>query len=150
MSRPTHISSVKRWLLAGLAVTGGTVFAGVPPPKSVWAGVYTNDQAAVGEDLYAARCATCHGDDLDGRERAPALAGSAFAQRWEGTSLKKLFERMQEMPPDNPAARLAPKQYADVLAFLLSANEIPAGSEPLAEDKDVLATITYTSRPRAF
>ena len=54
------------------------------------------------------------------------------------------------MPPDNPAARLAPKQYADVLAFLLSANEIPAGSEPLAEDKDVLATITYTSRPRAF
>jgi hypothetical protein len=55
---------------------------------------------------------------------------------------------MQEMPPGDPAVRLQPNQYVDILAYLLSANEIPAGSQPLVSDKDVLAAITYTSRPR--
>ena len=32
-------------------------------------------------------------------------------------TLKKLFERMQEMPPDNPQARLQPNEYVDILGF---------------------------------
>ena len=53
------------------------------------------------------------------------------------------------MPPDDPAARLAPKQYIDVLAFLLSVNKIPAGTTALVADKDALAAIKYTSqRPK--
>ena len=63
-------------------------------------------QATRGTDLYNRVCSECHGDDLEGREKAPALAGESFAQRWDGATLKKLFERMEEMPPDNPAARL--------------------------------------------
>jgi hypothetical protein len=90
------------------------------------------------------------GDDLEGRERAAALAGGAFAQRWDGASLKKLFERMEEMPPDDPQSRLAPKQYADILAFVLSANKIPAGTGPLVSDKDTLAGILYTSQRPKF
>jgi S-disulfanyl-L-cysteine oxidoreductase SoxD len=115
--------------------------------KSVWAGVYTTAQATRGADLYNRVCSECHGDDLEGREKSPALAGGSFAQRWDDATLKKLFERMQEMPPD-PAARLQPNQYVDILAFLLSANDVPAGSEPLVSDKDVLAAIIYTSRPK--
>jgi len=117
--------------------------------KSVWNGVYSSEQATRGGDLYRIKCAECHGDDLEGRERAPALAGGAFGQRWDGATLKKLFERMEEMPPDDPAARLAPKQYADLLAFLLSANNIPAGTTALVADKDALAAIKYNSqRPK--
>jgi S-disulfanyl-L-cysteine oxidoreductase SoxD len=116
--------------------------------KSVWTGVYTTAQATRGTDLYNRACSECHGDDLEGREKAPALAGESFAQRWDDATLKKLFERMQEMPPDNPAARLKPDQYVDILAFLLSANDVPAGSQPLVSDKDVLASIKYTSRPQ--
>jgi len=115
--------------------------------KSVWTGVYTTEQATRGTDLYQRVCSECHGDDLEGRERSPALAGSSFAQRWDGATLKKLFERMQEMPPGDPGKRLQPNQYADVLAFLLSANDVPAGSQSLVSDKDVLAAIKYTSRP---
>ncbi len=115
---------------------------------SVWRRVYTTAQATRGTDLYNRVCSECHGDDLEGREKAPALAGGSFAQRWDDATLKKLFERIQEMPPDNPAARLKPDQYVDILAFLLSANEVPAGSQPLVADKDVLATIKYTSRPQ--
>ena len=93
--------------------------------------------------------AECHGDGLEGRERAPALAGGAFGQRWDGSTLKKLFERMEEMPPDDPQSRLTAKQYADILAFLLSANKIPAGASLLVSDTDTLAGILYTSqRPK--
>lgn len=116
--------------------------------KSVWTGVYTTAQATRGADLYNRVCSECHGDDLEGREKSPALAGGSFAQRWDGATLKKLFERMQEMPPGDPAARLQPNQYVDLLAFLLSANDVPAGSDPLVSDKDVLAAIKYTSRPQ--
>ena len=114
--------------------------------KSVWTGVYTTEQATRGTDLYQRVCGECHGDDLEGRERSPALAGSSFAERWDGATLKKLFERMQEMPPD-PGKRLQPNEYSDVLAFLLSANDVPPGSQSLVSDKDVLAVIKYTSRP---
>jgi mono/diheme cytochrome c family protein len=116
--------------------------------KSVWSGVYTSAQATRGGDLYTNTCAECHGDDLEGIERAPALAGGTFAQRWDGASLKKLFERMEEMPPDDPAARLTAQKYIDILAFLLSANKVPAGSASLIADKDALAAITFTSRPK--
>jgi mono/diheme cytochrome c family protein len=135
----------------GLSLTlatsiGAFAAASAQTPRTVWSGVYTTAQAAAGADLYARTCAECHGNDLEGIERAPALAGGAFAQRWDRATLKRLFERMEEMPPDDPAARLAPKQYADILAFLLSVNDVPAGAAPLGADKDVLATITFTSR----
>ena len=111
--------------------------------------MYTAEQAARGGELYKSMCADCHGDDLEGRERAPALAGGTFGQRWDGATLKKLFERIEDMPPDDPTARLQPKQSIDVLAFLLGANNIPAGTATLVADKDALAAIKYTSqRPK--
>jgi mono/diheme cytochrome c family protein len=132
-------------VLAGLLATAALAQS----TKSVWTGVYTADQAATGEEVYIAACARCHGDDLDGRERAPALAGGTFGQRWDGATLKKLFERVEQMPPDDPAARLTPQKYIDVLAFVLSVNDVPAGAAKLAADKDALADITYTSqRPK--
>jgi hypothetical protein len=54
------------------------------------------------------------------------------------------------MPPDRPAARLTAKQTADVLAFLLNANNVPAGTTPLSGDKDVLSGIMYTSQRPKF
>jgi mono/diheme cytochrome c family protein len=140
----------RSWVAGALAVaaaTVATVFA-QSATKSVWSGVYTSSQATRGAELYTSVCAECHGDDLEGIERAPALAGGPFGQRWDGATLKKLFERMEEMPPDNPEARLTAQKYIDILAFLLSANKVPAGSAPLVADKDVLAAIAYTTRPK--
>jgi mono/diheme cytochrome c family protein len=132
-------------VLAGFLWTGTLAQS----TKSVWTGVYTPAQAATGEEVYFAACSKCHGDDLGGLERAPALAGGTFGQRWDGASLKKLFERVEQMPPDDPNARLTPQKSADVIAFLLSANDVPAGAAKLEPDKDVLAGITYSSqRPK--
>jgi polar amino acid transport system substrate-binding protein len=118
--------------------------------KSVWAGVYDPKQAARGAELYTRACASCHGQDLEGIEQAPPLAGGTFAQRWDGSSLKKLFDRMEDMPPDDPNKRLSDQQNADVLAFLLSANKIPAGAAALAADRNGLAQITFlATKPKS-
>ena len=114
--------------------------------KTVWAGIYTEAQAVAGETLYVDHCAKCHGEELAGIEQAPALVGSTFAQKWHRATVQKLFERVEAMPPTAPKS-LTAKQYADVLAFLLSANEFPAGETPLVADRSALTEITITSAP---
>ena len=88
---------------------------------SVWAGVYTTKQAEAGEKIYFERCATCHGDDLAGRERSPALSGPQFLDGWHGKNLRRLFDRIAEMPPGAPVSSA---EAVDLLAFILAAAEI--------------------------
>jgi mono/diheme cytochrome c family protein len=134
--------------LVAIVATGAAGVSRAQRSKSVWSGVYSESQASAGETLYGEHCVKCHGEDLAGVEQAPALAGDAFGQRWHGANLKKLFERIETMPPKEPKS-LTAKQYADILAFLLSANEFPAGPTPLVPDRSALAEITITSmRPK--
>lgn len=134
------------WLVTIVAT--GAAASTAQSGKSVWGGIYTESQATAGEALFGDHCATCHGEDLAGVEQAPALAGGAFGQRWDGSTLKKLFERMEAMPPREPRS-LTAKQYADILAFLLSANKFPAGPTPLAPDRSALSEIAISSvRPK--
>jgi mono/diheme cytochrome c family protein len=135
------------WLVA-IVAAGAVGASGAQSAKSVWSGVYSESQATAGETLFTDHCAKCHGDDLAGVEQAPALVGNTFGQRWHGATLKRLFERIEAMPPKDPKS-LTAKQYADILAFLLSANEFPAGPAPLTPDRSVLAEITITGvRPK--
>ena len=98
---------------------------------TVWDGVFTREQADRGEKLYADRCARCHGDTLQGIEAAPALVGPAFYNTWEGETLDALFERMRtSMPQDRPGS-LTRAENADILAYMLSAAEYPAGKMTL-------------------
>jgi mono/diheme cytochrome c family protein len=137
-------SSVARLFSASIAALVVSAAMRVTPDqsKSVWAGVYTAEQAKAVEKVYTAHCATCHGDDMAGIERAPALVGGTFRESWHGATLRKLFERIEGMPPDEPKT-LTAKDYVDVLAFLLSASEMPAGSAPLPTDRTLLAEITF-------
>jgi len=131
-------------VLVSIAVSGVLSAMRATPDrsKSVWSGVYTAEQAKAGEKVYMAHCATCHGDDMGGIERAPALVGGTFRESWHGATLRKLFERIEGMPPDEPKT-LTAKECVDVLAFLLSASEMPAGATPLPENRTMLAEITF-------
>ena len=123
-------------LLASVAVR-----AQVPAPApSVWDGVYTDVQAKAGESTFQSYCLECHGEDLAGREQAPALAGPPFLEKWNKATLKKLMDTLEAMPPDNPKS-LTAKQYIEVLAYILNANEFPVGKTALPEDRSVLSTI---------
>jgi quinoprotein glucose dehydrogenase len=123
-----------------LIICGAAAFAA--PPKSVWSGVYTAEQANAGEKLYYDRCATCHGDDLGGVEKAPALVGGTFRDSWDGKTLRKLLERIESMPPDEPKV-VSTDEAVNVLAFLLRASEVPAGSAPLPGDRTQLSDIVF-------
>jgi S-disulfanyl-L-cysteine oxidoreductase SoxD len=110
--------------------------------RTVWDGVYTDEQAARGETLYAERCGKCHGDTLGGVESAPALTGTTFYANWEGEMLEALFNRMRTtMPLDKPGS-LSRAQNADILAHMLKAGGYPAGPAALDGQAGALATVT--------
>ena len=110
---------------------------------SVWDGIYTEDQAKRGAPLYAQRCSACHGADLTGGEMAPALADSVFKSNWNGLSVGDLFERIRvSMPQDSPGS-LSRQQYADIIAFMFSKGEFPAGKTELSTKTEELKLIAF-------
>jgi mono/diheme cytochrome c family protein len=127
------------WYVVGLLLVWTTAGAS-QGAASVWAGVYTTKQAEAGEKIYFERCASCHGDDLAGRERSPALTGPQFLDAWHGKNLRRLFDRIGEMPPGAPVASA---EAVDLLAFILAAAEIPAGSTALPADRGRLGEIMF-------
>jgi mono/diheme cytochrome c family protein len=124
---------------AGLLLAA-TAAAAPQQSTSVWAGIYTTRQAEAGEKIYFEKCASCHGDDLAGRERSPALSGPQFLDAWHGKNLRRLFDRIGEMPPGAPVSSA---EAADLLAFILAAAEIPAGSTALPADRGRLGEIVF-------
>jgi len=111
---------------------------------SVWDGVYTDEQAERGSVLYGQKCASCHGDHLQGkRPQTPALTGSGFKGNWNDETVDDLFEKIQTaMPADKPGS-LSRQQNADALAFILKANEFPAGQTELPTDAEKLKQIRF-------
>jgi mono/diheme cytochrome c family protein len=111
--------------------------------RTVWDGIYTNEQADRGQKVYVERCAQCHGDGLAGIESAPPLTGAEFASNWEGTPLGDLFERMRmSMPQDKPGS-LSRAQNADILAYMLRVGGFPAGERELDGQAGALASVTF-------
>jgi alcohol dehydrogenase (cytochrome c) len=100
-------------------------------------GPYTAQQAAAGRITYQASCAACHAEDLRGRFEAPQLAGVNFMSVWGSQTTGDLFRRMQTtMPPINPGS-LPPQDYVNLTAFLLQANGVPSGNQPLTPTANV-------------
>ena len=125
------------WVMAGLAYAQTN--------RSVWDGVYTEEQSKRGQALYAKECASCHGAELTGGESAPPLTGIGFLANWNGLTVGDLFERMRvSMPQDNPS-RVSRQQHADILAYLLSANRFPSGKAELERQTEVLKLIKFES-----
>jgi mono/diheme cytochrome c family protein len=134
---------VKRRVLAVTCVwVAGALLSGAQAQKTVWDGVYTEEQATRGAEVYTQRCGQCHGDSLGGVESAPPLTGPAFYANWEGQPLNALFERIRTtMPQDNPGS-LSRAQNADIVAHMLSVGGYPAGSTPLEGQAAALTGIT--------
>jgi cytochrome c553 len=115
--------------------------------KGVWDGVFTAAQAERGKAAAAqGRCTGCHGPELAGTERAPALKGPAFLANWEDGSVNRLFAKIRDgMPPGN-TDQLAPGAKLDVVTFLLRENGFPAGSTELPPDGDTLDAIQIVKK----
>jgi hypothetical protein len=122
---------LNRLLIAAFVAFAGLATALAQAPASVLDGVYTAAQASRGEAVYTRSCSGCHeGQDADG----PLLIGKLFLDRWREDSLGSLFTFVRTTMPGNAPGSLDPQVYADVLAFLLEANGLPAGSRELTPD----------------
>ena len=130
----------------GLAACAGTRVVTLVTPvavsaqgaKSQWEGVYTVEQAKRGEKLYADKCSSCHGPDMNGGEMAPGLTGGEFTSNWNDLSLGDLFERMRISMPQNAPGSLSRQDNADILAYILNKGNYPPGTTELPTQTEAL------------
>jgi mono/diheme cytochrome c family protein len=113
--------------------------------KTQWDGIYTAEQAKRGDALYVEKCSSCHGAELNGGEMAPGLIGGEFTANWNDLSIGDLFERMRISMPQNNPGSLSRQQNADVLAYILSKANYPAGSTEMPGQTEVLNGIKFTA-----
>lgn len=108
-------------------------------------GVYTQEQASRGLEAYSHNCARCHQPDLNGTGGAPALHTSTFTENWREGYLSNLFHHIQTwMPPQDRKGTLPEQQYLDIMTYILSVNEFPAGAKELT--KADLDTILFVDQ----
>jgi PQQ-dependent dehydrogenase (methanol/ethanol family) len=111
-------------------VVGLSVLALAPPALADGTGWFTQTQVDRGRWEYAAKCSSCHGAQLQGTG-APPLKGPEFSAQWGNKSLKDLYAFVHsQMPLGNPDS-LKGQEYADLVAYVLSSNGLPAGQEEL-------------------
>jgi len=93
--------------------------------------VYSDAQAARGQQLYKTQCVTCHGEALEGVV-GPPLAGSGFLAAWSARPLAELVDKIEKtMPPQQPGSVARP-QAIELASYFLSASKFPAGATELA------------------
>ena len=109
--------------------------------RSVWDGVYTEEQAKRGLELYAQECSTCHAADLSGNGEASALTGPGFLANWSGLTVGDLFERVRISMPPNKKGKLNRQQIVDILSYIIKYNSFPAGKSELDPRLEVLKQI---------
>jgi alcohol dehydrogenase (cytochrome c) len=102
---------------------------------------FTAEQAQQGQALYAAGCASCHGQDLGGGGSRP-LRGRSFMGRWSaGVSLGALYKYIFEKMPPGGAGALSPDQIASLVALILEKNGIKPNAAALPSDFTALQSL---------
>lgn len=117
--------------------------------KTIWSGVFTDDQAQRGRTLYNKYCQSCHGAELNGGEMAPPLAGSLFITNWDSQTVGDLEERIRITMPQGDEGSLSRQTVADILAAIFAANGAPAGQTELPRELQILKLIKITPKPQS-
>jgi len=130
--------------LAAFVLADMPAHAGQETTKSVWDSVYTKAQAQKGEAIYNEKCSKCHGADASGGD-APSLADSGFAGDWDGLTVLQLFDRTRSSMPQDAPQSLSREETVNLLSYILSKNNFPAGQTDLSERGEMLGTIKYVA-----
>ena len=133
-------SSLKTFIAFGLVLLVTTLEA--QQPQTVSQGVYTAAQATRGQSIYKDRCASCHGDALQGRV-GPPLAGDDFLSAWSAQPLSELFSKIRNTMPQDAPGKLTGEQTADVVAYMLQTGKFPSGRAELRPDEAALKQIDW-------
>lgn len=136
--------------LVAIALLGAVAIGQDAPSRSVWDGVYTQEQAQRGRTFYNQYCMECHGDSLSGGEQAPPLAGGEFLANWNGLTVGDLFDRIRTSMPLNNPQSLNRETNAAILSYILTVNRFPTGQTELPSRSEALKLIRLEAeRPSA-
>ncbi len=126
-----------------LAAAGVTVErAQQAADRSAKDGVYTTVQANQGKTLYDEQCELCHGTMTSiTPDLAPLLNDYAFQTTWKDRSLGELFERIRDTMPQDEPGTLSSEQLVELIAYILSGNQLPPGDVALPQDTEALMHI---------
>jgi mono/diheme cytochrome c family protein len=92
--------------------------------ETIQDGVYTEAQAKRGEAVYEQHCQACH---------VPAFFEAKF-QVWKNQPVSALYDTVSfSMPESNPGG-LALQEYTDVMAYIFSLLNYPAGDKELSHE----------------
>jgi mono/diheme cytochrome c family protein len=106
--------------------------------RTTKARVYSATQASRGEVTYMNACVSCH---------PPSTYKGAVFLNWQGRTLAELLAFLTEKMPKNEPGSLSPKEYTQVVAYLLKLNGMPAGRVDLPADPAALRAITINILP---
>ena len=116
-----------------------------PAERPASAGVYSDSEAVMGENVYRATCSACH---------TPSdQSGPQFKLNWFGRTVFDYVNNLKKtMPDDNPGG-LSDDEYRRVTAYILKLNGFPAGTAPLPVDTSEMKLIRIampadTAKPR--
>jgi mono/diheme cytochrome c family protein len=127
--------------LAGIAIVISAVVARMDaqaPAKTTKSRVYSTAQASRGEEVYMSTCVSCH---------PPATYKGAVFLNWQGRSLAELLDFLSEKMPKNDPGSLTPKEYMEVVAYLLKINSMPVGRVDLPTTPSALKNIKIDLLP---
>jgi mono/diheme cytochrome c family protein len=141
---------MKKRYTTAIMIAAGAIAVGLyaQTTRSVWDGVYTDEQAKRGQPLYTDKCASCHAPDLTGGESAPPLAGGQFMSNWESLNAAQLFDRMKTSMPQNKPGSLSGQDNADILAYMFQVNGFPTGKTELPHQAEALTSIKLESQKK--
>jgi mono/diheme cytochrome c family protein len=101
--------------------------------KTVWDGVYTEGQAARGEEAFGVYCVTCH---------KGGFHGQAFMKNWGQDKLSSLYNFIRTSMPVGSPGVASQGEYLDVVAYVLSTNDFPPGGQELTvKDLDSIQVV---------
>ena len=131
------MARARGWALVLLASIAAACTSGTGR-KGETSGDTFASQVDRGGTIYAARCASCHGANLEGGAGID-LVGIGPAYRWVGQTADDLFQRVVTMPKGAPDS-LPRQDYADVTAFLVARNG-GRSAQPLVADSAALRQV---------
>lgn len=122
--------NIRKTSLVSAAIIGfGLSACAIAEDKTISDGVYTQAQADAGKLVYDSSCKNCHNMRFY----------RDLLKSWNNQPLLYLWENiMGTMPADNPGSLML-DEYTDVIAYILSENDFPAGEHTLDPDNGMEA-----------
>jgi mono/diheme cytochrome c family protein len=124
----TAAGTVGALIIAGVARASEQITSKGPAPGS--SQVALGPQAALGKELFAAKCASCHGPNLEGGRLAPPLSGPGFQASWDGKPARALYSRIISTMPLSDPGSLPPVEVLNIALYVFAVNGAALGTQP--------------------